>query len=105
MKNGMDGCMIQLCKNRILRLTATAKLIPTSRWVTGNDSALYRNGTGPKGQRQSSWLEQGRRGYEAGRAGELVFDSGSLRLTLAWRVKGNEEKAPHDDHYGVSAVC
>ena len=29
----------------------------------------------------------------------------SLRLTLAWRVKGNEEKAPHDDHYGVSAVC
>jgi len=29
----------------------------------------------------------------------------SLRLTLAWRVKGNEEEAPHDDHYGVSAVC
>lgn len=38
------------------------------------------------------------------RAGELVFYSGSPRLTLAWRVKGNEEKAPHDDHYGVSAV-
>jgi hypothetical protein len=50
MENGMDGCVIQLCKNRIPRLTATAKLIPTSRWVTGNDSALYRNGTGPKGQ-------------------------------------------------------
>jgi hypothetical protein len=42
---------------------------------------------------------------EACRAGELVFYSGSLRLTLAWRVKSNEEKAPHDDHYGVSAVC
>jgi len=47
----------------------------------------------------------GRRGYEAGRAGELVFYSGPSRLTLAWRVKGDEEKAPHDDHYGVSAVC
>jgi hypothetical protein len=45
------------------------------------------------------------RGYETGRAGELVFYSGSLRLTLAWRVKSNEEKAPHDDHYGMSTVC
>jgi hypothetical protein len=40
-----------------------------------------------------------------GGQGELVFYSGSLRLTLAWRVKGNEEKAPHDDHYGMSTVC
>jgi hypothetical protein len=31
-----------------VRLTATEKLIPTSRWVTGNDSAEYRNGTGPR---------------------------------------------------------
>ena len=46
----------------------------------------------------------GRRGYEAGRAGELVFYSGPSRLTLAWRVKGNEEKAPHDNNNGVSAV-
>jgi hypothetical protein len=49
-------------------------------------------------------VRAGRRGYEAGGAGDLVIYSGCLKLTLAWRVKGNEEKAPHDDHYGVSIV-